>query len=218
MPLCEDTHPKPDSVSPPLQPLSESSQSMSCCGERTSSRPVAMDYIASVGMTTEWKMPYTSYFGTPPGGQVCRYNASIPQLATVHIGGWEKLTPNSHDEVITALATIGPLAVNVQANTWSDYESGVFTGCSNLSDVDIDHVVQLVGYGFDAALNRSYFLVRNSWDTTWGEEGYIRLSAERTCGTDPTPLDGTGCAGGAPHSRQDGQGRYPYTETRLRTS
>ena len=31
------------------------------------------------------------------------------------------------------------------------------------------YVVQLVGYGKD------YLLVRNSWDTTWGEDGFMQI-------------------------------------------
>ena len=50
--------------------------------------------------------------------------------------------------------------------------------------------MQLVGFGAD------YLLIRNSWDTTWGEEGFIRLKRTSACGTDTTPLDGTGCKGG----------------------
>jgi cathepsin L len=39
------------------------------------------------------------------------------------------------------LSNVGPLAVNVDASSWFEYESGIFNGCTNLSDIDIDHVV-----------------------------------------------------------------------------
>jgi cathepsin L len=65
-----------------------------------------------------------------------------------------------------AVAMVGPLAINVQANVWSKYESGVFDGCSNLTNIDIDHVVQMVGYGTDPS-GGDYWLVRNSWNTVW---------------------------------------------------
>jgi cathepsin L len=152
---------------------------------------VAYNYIQLYGMTTEWMMPYSSYYGS---NSKCGFNAS---QSVVTISGYQKLPPNDYEAVMVALANVGPLAINVQADVWSDYEKGVFDGCKNYSNVDIDHVVQLVGYGTDPKAG-DYWLVRNSWDVTWGEAGYIRLkrSASAACGDDVTPLDGTGCAGG----------------------
>ena len=59
---------------------------------------------------------------------------------------------------------------------------------------DLDHLVQLVGYGTDPH-SGDYWLVRNSWTTLWGDAGYIKLarSANASCGVDVTPLDGNGC-------------------------
>ena len=53
--------------------------------------------------------------------------------------------------------------------------------------------VQLVGYGTESG--GDYWLVRNSWGPNWGDKGYIKLKRESTavCGTDDTPLMGTGC-------------------------
>eukprot|EP00747_Dinoflagellata_sp_TGD_P179457 gnl/TRDRNA2_/TRDRNA2_30284_c0_seq1.p1 gnl/TRDRNA2_/TRDRNA2_30284_c0~~gnl/TRDRNA2_/TRDRNA2_30284_c0_seq1.p1 ORF type:complete len:378 (-),score=64.69 gnl/TRDRNA2_/TRDRNA2_30284_c0_seq1:46-1179(-) len=156
---------------------------------------VAYEYIQLYGMTSEWMMPYTSYFGD---SSTCNFNRTRTP-AKVSISGYKKLPPNDYDAVMRALVEVGPLAINVQADVWQDYKGGVFDGCSNSSNVDIDHVVQLVGYGTDAKLG-DYWLVRNSWDSTWGEKGYIRLkrTPKAKCGVDPNPQDGTGCAGGAP--------------------
>jgi len=85
----------------------------------------------------------------------------------------------------------------VDASAWSAYESGVFGGC-NMNDPDIDHVVQLVGYGEDPQLG-TYWLIKNSWTPAWGENGYIRIKRavdKSPCGTDTNPQDGTGCDGG----------------------
>ena len=96
------------------------------------------------------------------------------------------------------VATRGPLTVNVDASHWHDYETGVFNGCDYDKNIDVNHVVVLQGYGTDPQYG-DYWLIRNSWGTVYGEDGYIRLKresdAEVQCGVDQTPLDGTACQG-----------------------
>jgi len=142
------------------------------------------------GAATEWTYPYQSYFGN---AYPCRKNTTIRYA---RLSGFTTLTANSYNQVINHIATVGPLAINVEAMPWQHYEEGVFNGC-NQTDPDIDHVVQLVGYGVDPQLG-DYWLVRNSWSPTFGEDGYIRLARPSTtpCGWDTKPSDGTGCKGG----------------------
>ena len=47
---------------------------------------------------------------------------------------------------------------------------------------DLDHCVQVVGY--NASAPQPYWIVRNQWDTVWGDDGYIYLemSENNTCG------------------------------------
>ena len=61
--------------------------------------------------------------------------------------------------------------------------SGVLTSaaCGAYGYDDLDHCVQLVG--FNARAKKPYWIVRNSWDTQWGEQGYIYLEySKNTCG------------------------------------
>jgi len=101
------------------------------------------------------------------------------------------LPANDYDSLLNAVATVGPVAVAVDASTWHNYESGIFNGCDYNANIDVNHVVVLEGYGHDDVLG-DYWLIRNSWGTGYGENGYIRLAREsvQTCGVDHTPLDG----------------------------
>jgi len=158
------------------------------CGGGTAQ--LAMDRIIAMGgITTEWQYPYTSYFGA---AEDCKFASANKTGNPVGIlSSWNRLPVNDQDSVIAALASIGTLIINVDASTWSSYETGIFDGC-NQTNPDIDHVVQLVGYGPD------YWIVRNSWSSLWGEIGYIRLKKDTVvpCGTDLTPQDGDICNGG----------------------
>jgi cathepsin L len=144
------------------------------------------------GLSSEWTYPYISYPGT---NYQC--SSSSPKFNPVaQLTDYAVLESNDYDSVMNAIALIGPLAINVDASNWHFYEYGVFNGC-NQTNPDINHVVQLVGYGVDPQYG-GYWLVRNSWSPAWGEDGYIRLyrSSQTVCGTDTSPQDGTGCNGG----------------------
>merc|ERR1712123_297493 len=71
------------------------------------------------------------------------------------------------------------------------YSGGVFNGCSFDDNISINHGVQLVGYGseFSPLGVYDYWLVRNSWGPSWGEDGYIKLQRTSQCGTNSTPMD-----------------------------
>ena len=56
-------------------------------------------------------------------------------------------------------------------------------------------------YGYDSDFDKAYWIMRNSWGTTWGIAGYMHLERHDTdaanwCSLDISPLDGTGCDGG----------------------
>lgn len=148
------------------------------------------------GILSEWTYPYQSYFGDAYKCRFDKIKSGNPVAATVT--QYAKLQENSLSETLHAVAKKGPISVSVDASSWSSYTGGVFDGC-NQTNPDINHAVQLVGYGTDPVAG-DYWLVRNSWGTSWGENGYIRLkknnAAATRCGTDTTPLDGTGCQGG----------------------
>ncbi|CAD8198826.1 unnamed protein product [Paramecium octaurelia] len=66
-----------------------------------------------------------------------------------------------------------PISVCVDATNWSNYRMGVFNNCNK----NINHAVLAVGY--DASGN---WIIKNSWGTSWGENGFMTLKAGDTCG------------------------------------
>jgi len=81
-----------------------------------------------------------------------------------------------------------PLAVAIEADkmVFQTYSSGVLT--SSRCGTSLDHAVLAVGYGTEDG--QDYWLVKNSWNTTWGDQGYIKLgmdSSKGTCGVQEDP-------------------------------
>jgi len=84
-----------------------------------------------------------------------------------------------------------PLAVSIEADkmVFQTYTSGVLD--SSDCGTRLDHAVLAVGYGTDEATGLDYWLVKNSWDTTWGDQGYIKLAitdGQGICGVQDRPL------------------------------
>merc|ERR1711862_318217 len=76
-----------------------------------------------------------------------------------------------------------PVSVCVNAGAWNDYTVGVMTSaqCGDMGADSQDHCVMATG--FNPTAPKPYWIVRNSWASTWGEMGYIYLEYDKnTCG------------------------------------
>jgi C1A family cysteine protease len=72
-----------------------------------------------------------------------------------------------------------PVAVAIEADqaSFQTYTSGVLTkNCGT----QLDHGVLAVGYGTENGVD--YFLVKNSWSASWGDNGYIKIGQNNVCG------------------------------------
>ena len=79
-----------------------------------------------------------------------------------------------------------PIVVAVAANNKfiHSYLNGVIdaTECYDRELKDplnpVNHAVLVVGYGHDEATDLDYWLVKNSWNATWGDNGYVKIAMD----------------------------------------
>merc|ERR1712072_1010057 len=73
-----------------------------------------------------------------------------------------------------------PVAVAIEADksVFQGYYSGVITSAS--CGTQLDHGVLAVGYG--TLDGNEFFLVKNSWSASWGDQGYVRIGVNNICG------------------------------------
>ncbi len=130
---------------------------------------VAYHYLSSHKAELESVYPYFS--GTTMKAGTCAYDEA--SATAVEVQGSHQVTPNSPSNMKAALAQ-QPLSVLVEADTYvfQTYQSGVLNSTS--CGTTLDHAVLAVGYGTEDG--QDYWLVKNSWNTTWGDQGYIKLA------------------------------------------
>lgn len=102
--------------------------------------------------------------------------------------------PNSYSMIASAASDESAMAVQIQkspmsvcvdaANLWQTYTGGLVTAADNCG-TSIDHAVQAIGINTDtfSGQKKTYWIVRNSWTATWGEQGYIYVEyGQNNCG------------------------------------
>jgi cathepsin F len=98
----------------------------------------------------------------------------IPADQIVKVKGYQNISTNE-TEIAQALYNIGPLATGMNANPLQFYVKGIFSPiwCKD----QLNHGVLFIGYGTGKKLDKEvdYWIVKNSWGATWGEQGTFRI-------------------------------------------
>ena len=137
--------------------------SMGCNGGQMEG---AFKYIIEKGQCSLSSYPYTS--GTGQSGS-CKTSCSpVAKLTSC-----SDVKPNDQLSLKAAVAK-QPVSIAIEADTkyFQSYSSGILT--SSTCGTNLDHGVLITGYGTENGID--YWMVKNSWSTSWGDQGYVKIA------------------------------------------
>ncbi|CAN8320414.1 unnamed protein product [Cochlearia groenlandica] len=130
----------------------------------------AFEYIIkNQGITTEDNYPYQE------SQQTCHSTTQSMAFPAATISGYETLPMNNGEALLKAVSQ-QPVSVGIEGtdDSFRHYSGGVFDGeCGT----DLHHAVTIVGYGMSEE-GTKYWVVKNSWGQSWGENGYMRIKRD----------------------------------------
>ena len=128
----------------------------------------AFEYAIDVGMCRAEEVPYSAE------GELCK-NSVKNCNKVAHFSNCYNI-PENNELMLKEAVFMRPVAVSIEADTktFQFYKSGILdsTNCGT----QLDHGVLVVGYGVED--EKKYWIVKNSWGSNWGEDGYIRIARE----------------------------------------
>ncbi|XP_043533036.1 pro-cathepsin H [Chiloscyllium plagiosum] len=146
----------------------------------------AFEYIKyNNGLEREQDYPYEGKDGT------CRFERS---KAAAFVKDIVNITQYDEDGMVDAVARLNPVSFAFQVtDDFLLYREGVYSNpnCSSTPD-KVNHAVLAVGYG--VSNGTKYWIVKNSWSTSWGIDGYFYIERGKNmcglaaCASYPIPL------------------------------
>ncbi|XP_028803014.1 cysteine proteinase 15A [Neltuma alba] len=140
----------------------------------------AFEYtLKAGGLEREKDYPYTGNDRGPCKFDKSKIVASVSNFSVIS---------TDEDQIAANLVKHGPLAVGINAVFMQTYIGGV--SCPYICGKHLDHGVLLVGYGSAAYApirfkEKPYWIIKNSWGASWGENGYYKICRGRNvCGVD----------------------------------
>ncbi|KAL3273384.1 hypothetical protein HHI36_014831 [Cryptolaemus montrouzieri] len=121
----------------------------------------AFDYVRDNGIEEEYEYPY-----------VAKQGKCLQKNAKLYVTRYYFVEKNE-EALKEAVALNGPISVGIEATVnLQNYAGGVYF--DDTCTYNINHGVLVVGYGIEN--ERPYWLIKNSWGSSWGEQGYLKLA------------------------------------------
>jgi cathepsin L len=136
----------------------------------------AFTYAETNAITTEEAYPYVPKHSSCDSSKLAGASLKVSSFVDVEV---------NNVEALKAQLVKGPVSVAIEADklVFQRYKTGVITGPK--CGTNLDHGVLAVGFGTEDGTD--YFLVKNSWNSSWGDNGYVKIgqvsdAPEGVCG------------------------------------
>jgi len=132
----------------------------------------ALEYTQAEGIELESVYPYVGV------DQTCAYAAG--SVVFTNTGGYTNVTKNNEVALATAVVQ-QPISICVEADqpVFQLYTGGIINSAS--CGTQLDHAILIVGYNVQG--NQPYWIVKNSWGTSWGLAGYLYIAKSSSTNT-----------------------------------
>lgn len=100
--------------------------------------------------------------------------SAVSNYTVYHVSEYGQIS--GEQAMMAEIYARGPISCGVDADPIETYTGGIFEG--DAGDNNINHIIAVVGWGEGLDANGKmtpYWIVRNSWGTYWGEQGFMRL-------------------------------------------
>jgi len=133
----------------------------------------ALSYVEKNGLALSSDYKYTARVGSCKQSKV---------KSAISVKGQHFAPDQDEQNIKKMLVETGPLSIAINADHLQFYDSGIIDADENECDPQgLNHGVAIVGYGSENG--QEYWIIRNSWGSNWGENGYTRFALGKgVCG------------------------------------
>jgi len=135
---------------------------------------MSKDTTCEAGIVNATNKPECYTCGPPGTTPPCKPVSNFAKLRVSELGRC-----SGYSKMKAEIFARGPISCSIAATMkMVHYTGGVY---SEANATYIDHVISIVGWGVDTSKDE-YWVVRNSWGTSWGESGYMRIVTSENTG------------------------------------